>query len=172
MGGLVRRHLTDAELVDGAARGLSGDGEVHLVQCAACRADVHRLRAAVAALAGDVHKQAARPAAMWNRRRVRIMNRVGQAPRAPGGRKGWGWARLPAAAVVAALLVGLVWSSGRWSTIGEPETDPPRLLAVQDATGADALSALRPVALLVNEMERASAGTRHERDIERRDIEK
>ena len=53
------RHLTDSELADGMTRGLDAEGRLHVVECAACRTEFHQLRAAVTALAGDVHKQAA-----------------------------------------------------------------------------------------------------------------
>lgn len=160
----MRQHLTDSELADGMARGLDAAGRLHLVECAACRAEFHQLRAAVAALASDVHKHAARPPGAWDRQRARIMSRVGQSPRGSDGPRGWAWARRPAAALIAAALVGVIWWSGRSSTPGQ---DPTLLVAVQHAISADAPSALRPLALLVNELERASADPRYGPDMKK-----
>jgi hypothetical protein len=156
----MRGHLTDAEMADGAMDPLGRDADGHLAECARCQGDLGRLRAAVAALAADVHDGASRPEPAWEQQRARIMEEV-RRRRAPVG--AWRWIWVPAAAVLAAIVV----SSGGWdrgaSSRTWTEKDTVLLHAVQRAIAADVPSALEPVSLLVVEMERSEAAAEPER---------
>jgi hypothetical protein len=152
----MQGHLSDAELADTLAGNLETRIEDSRVECGACRADLQRLRAAIAMLASDLDTVAARPDTFWDRQRVCILGRIGQPPR--WSETAWWGARVPATAAVAALLLGAIWwGSPVTGHFGQAETDPTLLFAVQHAIDADTPSALRPVALLVAEIEGISA---------------
>jgi hypothetical protein len=157
----MRRHLSDAELVDAVAGDPGTRIRDNRVECQGCRADLGRLRSAIATLASELDTVAARPDAFWDRQRVCILGRIRQPPRRLVTAS-WG-SRVPVTAAGAALLLGAIWwGSDTTGRAGKADTDPALLPAVQHAIDADTPSALRPVALLVAEIEGTSAGPPHE----------
>jgi hypothetical protein len=128
----------------------------HLAECATCPAGVSRLAAATNAARARRRQAAEQPEAFWQRQREAIRARLAeQHPVQPWRR--WIWAT---ATVVLILAASALLSHNHTPPARAPapaDPDDALLLNVQQSIRSDLPQALRPAALLTEEMNRAAA---------------
>jgi hypothetical protein len=146
----MRAHLTDCEMTELISDTLEGTTVAHLRECATCRTEYARLRAAFVDFAMDSRVQAERTEAFFQRQRVRIGCRVGD--RRPVV---WRWRSWASALATGALVAVLLTRAGTPPrSPADTEADQALLSAVQQAIYREAPVALNPAALLIADMER------------------
>lgn len=149
-------HLNDEQW---AAAVLNENGEAaakHLEECAACREEVKTFVAAVGASQAQSRRAGEQPEGFWRRQRESINARVAARDFIDPWKR-WIW-------VTATVMLTLVASSLLFRNSAPPihtaaQTDPDDvlLLSVQQSIRSDLPQALRPAALLTQEIDRAAA---------------
>jgi hypothetical protein len=127
----------------------------HLRECPACRAERGSFHAAIGKARTEIRQASDRPEGFWNWQRTAISTRL------PKRRFAITWRRL---AWVTATIVLVVLSTSLLSRRNAPAPPPPvsasesddtLLLSVQESIGSDLPQALRPAALLAQEVNQA-----------------
>jgi predicted anti-sigma-YlaC factor YlaD len=152
-------HLNDEQWAAAALNEIDAATAEHLAECAACRAELSSGSAAVGAAREQGRRMAELPEAFWRRQRQAIHSRLERGDFTRPWKR-WVWAT--------ATLVLVVLASTMLSRNGAPpvqstaQTDPDDalLLSVQQSIDSDLPQALRPAALLTEELGRAAAARR------------
>ena len=146
-------HLTDRDMMEALHKAPSGEVRDHLAGCPSCRAERERLQAALTGFAEQAHAWADRSDAAWDRQARQILARPREAQ---GHTLRWRWACVPALLGLAALA-GLCFH-GQSLRVSPPlENDEALLAAVDRSIQAEVPAALRPVTLLLGEVEDGQA---------------
>ncbi len=131
----------------------------HLAECAACREEVESFAVVAVAIEAQAREAAERPEAFWQRQRESISHRLRARDFAHPWRR-WVW--ITATVTLILLSSTLLSRNDAPPAPAQAQTDPDDvlLLSVQQSIHSDLPQALRPAALLTQEMDRA-ASARH-----------
>ncbi len=132
----------------------------HLAECAACREEVNSFAIAAGAAQAQASKVMEQPEAFWRRQRESIGARQSSRDYTHPWRR-WMWVT---ATVMLILLASTLLSRNSAPPIqATAQTDPDDalLLSVQQSIQSDLPRALRPAALLTQEINRAEAARRN-----------
>lgn len=153
-------HLDDEQWA-AAALGQSAKATVdHLSECAACSEEVNSLTVALGGAREEIRRAVERPESFWSQQREGITTRLASRERHPP------WKRLVwvAATVTLILLASAFLSRNiapRLPATTHTDPDDALMLSVQQSIRSDLPQALRPAALLTQEIDRAAASQRN-----------
>jgi predicted anti-sigma-YlaC factor YlaD len=147
-------HLSDEQWAAAVLDESDEAAAKHLAECAACRADVKNFVAVAGAVQKQRRKMAEQPEVFWQQQRESINARL--AVRAfTHPRRRWIWV---AATVMLILLASTLLSRNNappTQATAQRDPDDALLLSVQRSIQSDLPLALRPAALLTQEIDRA-----------------
>jgi len=153
-------HLSDEQW---AAAVLNGNDEAaakHLADCSTCREEMSNLVVTVGTAQAQVHKAVEQPEAFWRRQREGISARL-VAHDFTHPWKRWIWVTATVALIVLASALLFRNSAPPQQTAATTDPDDALLLSVQQSIQSDLPQALRPAALLTQEIDRAEATRRN-----------
>ncbi|MGA2987705.1 MAG: hypothetical protein ABSG32_28280 [Terriglobia bacterium] len=149
-------HLNDEQW---AAADLNENNEAaanHLAECAACREEVRSFAAAAAAARTQTRHLLEQPEAFWQRQREDISARL-RARDFTHPWKRWVWVTATVTLIVLASTLLSRNSAPPMQTAAQTDPDDVLLLSVRQSIRSDLPQALRPAALLTQEIYRAEA---------------
>ena len=156
----MRGHLSDAEC---AAAVLGESGEVttnHLGECPACAEEARSFSALVAGARTQISKAGEQPEAFWRRQRAGISARLAARDfHRPWKR--WIWVTATVTLIVLASTLLYRNNAPPVQTAAQTDPDDALLLSVQQSIRSDVPRALRPAALLAQEINRAQIARRN-----------
>lgn len=132
----------------------------HLEECATCREEVRSFGAAAGAAQAQARKQVEQPEAFWRRQREDISKRIAARDFIHPWKR-WIWATATVMLIFLASTLLSRKSAPPMQTATQPDPDDVLLLSVQRSIHSDLPQALRPAALLTQEMNRAEAARRN-----------
>ena len=148
----MHEHLSNTQMSEELLHN-SSEAAQHLAECAACRDEAARLRAALAGWKEQAHAVAERLEGFWARQRraiaARLAHGVVQSRRLV-------WAATMAVLMLLATTLVEQWSRQPFPSQWDP--DDALLADIERALHSDVPDALAPAALLANEMTRAAEG--------------
>jgi len=153
-------HLSDEQW---AAAVLNENHEAvvnHLAACAACREEVRSFAAAAGAAQAQARQVLEQPETFWRQQREGISARLAARDFTQPWKR-WVWVT---ATVMLILLASTLLSRNSGppiQTAAQPDPDDALLLSVQQSIQTDLPRALRPAALLTQEIGRAEAARRN-----------
>jgi hypothetical protein len=147
-------HLNDEQWAAAVVNQNDTAAAIHLAECAACRDEVNFFARASAAARADARKLAEQPESFWHRQRHSVSTRI-RAREFTHPRRRWIWATATLTLIL--LASALLTRNTRQPAATAAPTDPDDvlLLSVQRSVQSDLPQALRPAALLTQEMSRA-----------------
>ncbi len=152
----MNAHLSDEQWFAAVLNENDQAAAEHLARCPACRKEVHAFVEAAAVAQAQTSKMTERPETFWRRQRESIKARVAARDFTHPWKR-WTWVT---ATVVLVVLASTLLSRNRVPPVqATAQTDPDNalLLTVQRSIQSDVPQALRPVALLARQIERAEA---------------
>jgi hypothetical protein len=153
-------HLSDEQWAAAVLRGTDEETAKHLTECAPCREDVSTFAVAVDTAQLQSGKAMEQPEGFWQRQREDISVRVAARDFTHPWRR-WIWVT---AAMTLILLASTLLSSNAVppaQNAAQSDPDDALLLSVQQSIRSDLPRALRPAALLTQEIKRAQVARRH-----------
>jgi hypothetical protein len=153
-------HLSDEQW---AAAVLNENDEAaarHLAECAACRDEVNSFEAAVGAAQAQASKVGEQPEIFWRQQREYIGARLAARDFVHPWRR-WIWVTATVVLILVATTLLSRNSSPTNQTAAQPDPDDVLLLSVQQSIQSDLPQALRPAALLTQEIYRTEAARRN-----------
>jgi hypothetical protein len=142
-------HWTDEQFA-AALLGEPGD-DAHLLECAACRGELERLRAVTRGVRRDAEAAAEQSEIFWQRQRAAIRVQLASSARRPNG---WAWATAVAAVLLLAIALGQPVQPPA-DTAQKEDADHLLLLEIGRSLERQVPRALEPAALLTQELDRA-----------------
>jgi predicted anti-sigma-YlaC factor YlaD len=133
---------------------------IHLAECAACREEVRSFAAAAGAAQAQARKAVEQPEPFWRRQRESISARMA-ARDLTHPWKCWVWVTATMVLIFLASTLLSRHSAPPIQTAAQPDPDDALLLSVQQSIQTDLPRALRPAALLTQEIDRAEAVRRN-----------
>jgi predicted anti-sigma-YlaC factor YlaD len=152
----MNRHLSDEQWAAAAMNELDASAAEHIAECEVCQTELQRFSAAADAAQDQNRKLADLPEDFWRRQREGIHARLATRQVVHPWRR-WAWV---AAAVVLIVTASIMLSHKRVRPVPvavKPDPDDALLLSVQQSIRSDLPQALRPAALLTQEIGRAQA---------------
>jgi len=153
-------HLNDEQW---AAAVLNENDEAtakHLAECATCREEVRSFAAAAATAQEQARQALEQPETFWRRQREGISTRVAERGFAEPWKR-WIWVTATVTLILLASTLLSRNSAPPVQTVAQTDPDDALLLSVQQSIRSDLPQALRPAALLTQEMDRAEAARRN-----------
>jgi predicted anti-sigma-YlaC factor YlaD len=153
-------HLNDEQW---AAAVLSENDEAaakHLAECATCREEVRSFAKAAGAAQTQVRKVADQPETFWRRQREGISTRLADGDFIHPWKR-WAWVTATVTLILLASTLLSRNSAPPLQTAAETDSDDALLLSVQRSIQSDLPQALRPAALLTQEIGRAETAHRN-----------
>jgi len=149
-------HLSDEQWAAAVLDPAGGTVAEHLRECADCREEMSSFERPISKVRAEIHRASERPESFWIKQRHAICARAAQ-HRFPPPWKRLAWC---AATVVLVLLSTTVLSRRnapplRTETV-DADPDDALLLSVQQSIRSDLPQALRPAALLAQEINQAT----------------
>jgi hypothetical protein len=132
----------------------------HLAECATCREEVRSFAAAAGAAQAQTHKVVKQPEAFWRRQRESISARLAACDLTHPWKR-WIWVTATVMLILLASTLLSRNSAPPIQTATQPDPDDVLLLSVQRSIQSDLPQALRPAALLAQEIDRAEAARRN-----------
>jgi hypothetical protein len=149
-------HLNDEQWV---AAVLNENGEAaakHLAECDTCRRELRSFTGAAGAVQAQVRKAVERPEAFWQRQREGISTRLAARVSIHSWKR-WVWVTATVTLILLASTLLYRNTAPPMQTTAQTDPDDALLLSVQQSIHSDLPQALRPAALLTQEIGRAEA---------------
>jgi len=156
----MNEHLDDEQW---AAAVFNESGEAaatHLAECATCREEVRSFASVAGAAQSQTRKAVEQPEAFWRRQRENISDRVSARDFTHPWRR-WIWVTATMTLILLASTLLSRNSAPPAQTAAQTDPDDALLLSVQQSIQSDLPQALKPAALLTQEMGRAEAVRRN-----------
>jgi predicted anti-sigma-YlaC factor YlaD len=153
-------HLNDEQWTAAVLNEADDGAAQHLAECAACREEVKSFADAAGVAQAQARKAGEQPEMFWRRQRQSIGARLAARDFTHPWKR-WIWST---ATVMLILLASTLLSRHRAppvQTAAQPDPDDALLLSVQQSIESDVPRALRPAALLTQEMGRAEPAQRN-----------
>jgi len=153
-------HLSDEQWAAAILESSQGATAEHLSGCAACRDELTSFADAVRATREGIRSVAERPESFWRQQREGITTRLASRERYQPWKR-WVWAT--------ASLMLMLWASTvlhrnaapSFSPSAQTDPDDALMLSVQQSIRSELPQALRPAALLTQEIDRAAESRRN-----------
>jgi predicted anti-sigma-YlaC factor YlaD len=153
-------HLNDEQWAAAVLNQNDAAAANHLAECPACREEVNCFAAAAGAARAQARKVMDQPETFWRRQRERISNRQAGLDFAYPWRR-WIWVTATVMLILLASTLLSRNSAPPIQTAAQTDPDDALLLSVQRSIQSDLPRALRPAALLTQEINRAEAARRN-----------
>ena len=153
-------HLSDEQWAAGVLNENEQSVAEHLGECATCRAEVRSFAAAAGAAQTQARKMMEQPEAFWRRQREDISKRIAARDFIHPWKR-WIWATATIMLIFLASTLLSRKSAPPMQTATQPDPDDALMLSVQRSIQTDLPQALRPAALLTQEISRAEAVRRN-----------
>jgi predicted anti-sigma-YlaC factor YlaD len=153
-------HLSDEQW---AAAVLNENDEAavkHLAECATCREEVRSFAAAASAAQAQARKVVEQPETFWRRQREGISTRLADRDFTHPWKR-WIWVTATVTLILLASTLLSRNSAPPIQTAAQPDPDDALLLSVQQSIQSELPRALRPAALLTQEIDRTEAARRN-----------
>jgi hypothetical protein len=147
-------HLNDEQWAAVLSNNTDDTAAQHLSQCSACAEELQSFAAIVGAARAEAKKSTEQPKAFWLRQREGIISRVeGRDFTHPWRR--WVWITATMMLILLACTLISRHSVPPTTAVARPDPDDALLLSVQQSIRSDVPQALKPAALLAQEIDRA-----------------
>jgi hypothetical protein len=153
-------HLSDEQWAAAVLNQSDESAAQHLAECAACRVEVTAFAAAAGAAQLQGRQVMERPESFWRRQREGINARLATGDFAHPWRR-WMWVTATVTLILLATTVLSRKSAPPAPTAAEADPDDALLLSVQQSIQSDLPQALRPAALLTQEIDRVATSRRN-----------
>ena len=153
-------HLSDEQWSAAVLEESNEAAAEHLAACATCRAEVRSFAAAVGAARAQARQVGEQPETFWRRQRQAIRARRAARDFTHPWRR-WIWVTATVMLILLASALLSRNSAPPLPTVSQPDPDDALLLSVQQSIQSDLPRALRPAALLTQEMDRAEPARRN-----------
>jgi len=153
-------HFSDEEWA-AAFLGENGEGTTnHLSECPACAAEARSFSAVIAGARTQISRAGEQPEAFWRRQREGISARL-TARNFNRPWKRWVWVTATVTLILLATTLLSRNNAPPVQTAAQTDPDDALLLSVQQSIQSDVPRALRPAALLAQEISRAQIARRN-----------
>jgi len=149
-------HLNDEQWAAAVLNQNDEAASKHLAECATCREEVTSFSAVAGAAQTQARKMVEQSEAFWRRQREGINARVADRGFVEPWKR-WIWVTATLMLILLASTLLLRHSAPPAQTVAQTDSDDALLLSVQQSIQSDLPRALRPAALLTQEMGRAEA---------------
>ena len=146
-------HLTNEQWEGIVLHQNDASAQEHLAGCATCRGEVNAFLAAASAAQAHQRKAMEQPEAFWQRQREHILARVANRDFAHPWRR-WIWVTATVMLVLLASTLLTRHTTPHLQPAPPSDPDDALMLSVQQSIHSDLPQALRPAALLTQEMDR------------------
>jgi len=156
----MNAHLNDEQWTAAVLNESDEAAAKHLAECAACREELSAFAAAADSVRAQARQVAEQPEAFWRLQRECINGRLAARDFVHPWKR-WVWVT---ATVTLMLLASTLLPRNAVppvQTAAQTDPDDALLLSVQQSIQSDVPQALRPAALLTQEMDRATASRRN-----------
>jgi hypothetical protein len=152
-------HLNDEQWATVLSKNTDDTAAQHLSQCSACAEELQSFAAVVGAARAEAKKSVEQPEAFWLRQREAIGNRVAACDFTHPWKR-WMWVTATMMLILLACTLISRKSVQPTTAAARPDADDALLMSVQQSIRSDVPQALKPAALLAQEIDRAQMGRR------------
>lgn len=152
-------HLKDDQWAAAVLNENDAETAKHLTECAICRDEVKSLASVVGQAQLQARKASEQPEEYWRRQREGISSRLARRDFTLPWKR-WVWVTATMMLVLLAATMLFHNSAPPVQSVAQTDPDDALLLSVQQSIQSDLPQALRPAALLTQEMGRAEAPRR------------
>jgi predicted anti-sigma-YlaC factor YlaD len=153
-------HLNDEQWAAAVFSENDESAAKHLAECAACREEVKSFAVAAGAAQERARKVAEQPEAFWRQQRESISTRLAARDFIHPWKR-WIWVTATVALIILASTLLSRDNALPPQTTAQTDPDDALLLSVQQSIRSDLPQALRPAALLTQEIDRAQVARRN-----------
>ena len=156
----MSRHLSNEQITAAIEKQADDAGAEHLAECATCRVELEAFAAASDVARTEAREAQELPEAFWARQREAIHQRIAARDFVHPWKR-WVWVTATVTLVVLASTLLSRNNAPSTQTVAQPDPDDALMVSVRQSIQSDLPQALKPAALLTQEMNRAQIAHRN-----------